>query len=169
MTAKIPSFFTDPAVHAAAHEYIARRDRVTNPTGEFDNARRWYPAASERRSCCRGIRTPSRTWPYSYMTHCRSVEHVAALHGVAASDVRTLAHRIEQVRADDIDTLSRALSRVRLIALLEAVAAHAPDAGLRDAAMRMRAPLVEAALNRIAKTDRVRRETEVAAAAEVVL
>ena len=169
MTAKIPSFFTDPAVHAAAHEYIARKNRARNPAGEFDKAGRWYPAAHERRECCSSIRAPSLAWPYSKLTHCRSVEHVAALYETDASDVRKLAHRIEQIRASKVDMLLRALSRSRLISLLDSVIANAADSDLRYIAIDMRVSLAEEVLNRIAKTDRVSRETEIAAAGEVVL
>lgn len=60
--------------------YEARRDRRVNPKGRFDRAGRWYPNTEEDcdgdGSCVRG---PSRAYPYSYMTRCRTKAHVKAL------------------------------------------------------------------------------------------
>ena len=77
-----------PEVETAAREYIARQSRDTHPDGTFDRAGRWYPSESEWCNCCTGIRSPSRAYPYSLMTHCRSAGHVAALYGVDARDLR---------------------------------------------------------------------------------
>ena len=55
----------------------SRQDRSSHPAGNFDNQSRWYPAAAERQPCCDAIRSPSAAYPYSLMTHCRSVEHIA--------------------------------------------------------------------------------------------
>jgi len=71
-----------------AYEYVRRRERATHPDGSFDSGGRWYPSEDEKQSCCSGIRRPSRAWPYSLMTHCRSITHVAALYGVDAREVR---------------------------------------------------------------------------------
>ena len=65
-----------------AQEYIDRRDRDTDPPGRFDKAGRWYAHETERRDCCWPIRSPSRAYPYSWLVHCRSAKHVAALLGV---------------------------------------------------------------------------------------
>jgi len=59
--------------------YIARRDRLTNPAGKFDNAGRWYPTAAEDCGVSATLRSPSRAYPYSYMVGCRTRKHVAAL------------------------------------------------------------------------------------------
>ena len=88
-----------PEVEAAAREYIARRDRMTHPDGTFDAASRWYPSESEKCDCCDGIRSPSRAYPYSFMTHCRSAAHVAALHGV---DARELRRAVKYVTAMEV-------------------------------------------------------------------
>jgi len=80
----------------AAREYLARRDRKSHPDGKFDKARRWYPAANERRACCEEIRAPSAAWPHSLNKHCRSVEHVAELYSVDVSILRKIARAIEQ-------------------------------------------------------------------------
>ena len=72
----------------AFQQYIARRDRLVHPDGNFDKGGRWYPSRSESQSCCRAIRQPSRAWPWSYMTHCRTKAHVANLYGVDPADFR---------------------------------------------------------------------------------
>ena len=65
----------NPNELAAVITVIARRNRTAHPQGRFDNAKRWYP--SELLECCRGIREPSRALPFSLMTHCRTIEHIA--------------------------------------------------------------------------------------------
>ncbi len=87
---------TDTQILKAAQEYLDRRDRITNPDGKFDRAGRWYPSESEECDCCSGIRTPSRAYPYSYMVHCRTAAHVAALYNVDVRDVRKAARQIEK-------------------------------------------------------------------------
>ncbi len=78
-------------LQAAYEMYIARQARQSHPTGKFDGAGRWYPTESETCSCCKGIRTPSRSWPFSYMVHCRTAEHIAHLHGVDPKALRAYA------------------------------------------------------------------------------
>jgi len=72
----------------AAYEYVRRQSRGTHPAGTFDSAGRWYPLPeAEEQKCCASIRQPSRAWPYTLMSHCRSMAHVAALYNVDARDV----------------------------------------------------------------------------------
>ena len=79
----------------AYREFVARRDRQTHPNGKFDNGGRWYPSDTERQECCRGIRSPSKAHPYSYMTHCRTLAHVAQLYGVDERELRGYARQQE--------------------------------------------------------------------------
>lgn len=72
----------------AVDAWIGRQERAIHPDGKFDSAKRWYPSDSEKRDCCKGIRNPSRSWPHSLNKHCRSVEHVANIFNVTASDLR---------------------------------------------------------------------------------
>lgn len=88
---------TQNTIQAAVQKFIARRDRQENPNGEFDKKGRWFPSEDEKRDCCR-VRYPSRAFPYSYMTHCRSLKHVAQLMGVAEGDVRAELRKREKVR-----------------------------------------------------------------------
>ena len=72
----------------AAIEYIRRRDRLRHPDGRTDSGGRWYPYPNEQQPCCESVRSPSRSYPWSYMTHCRSLGHVALLYGVEEKLVR---------------------------------------------------------------------------------
>lgn len=71
----------------AAELWRRRKSRAEHPDGSFDKAGRWYPSHTESQDCCRYIRRPSRIFPYSFITHCRSKEHIANLLGVS---VRTI-------------------------------------------------------------------------------
>jgi len=74
----IPERYT-PALPAYT-VYVARTLGRVSPAGRRDSAGRWYPAERERRPCCDRVRPPSRRFPLSLLTHCRSAGHVAALH-----------------------------------------------------------------------------------------
>jgi hypothetical protein len=78
----------DETVLKAAYEYVRRQERATHPDGIFDGVGRWYPGEGEEQPCCDRIRRPSGRWPYSLMTHCRTLPHVAALYGVDPREVR---------------------------------------------------------------------------------
>jgi len=64
----------------AASEHLKRKNRESNPAGTFDGAKRFY--LSQKCACCASIRSPSRSFPFSEMTHGRSAEHVAYEFGV---------------------------------------------------------------------------------------
>lgn len=78
----------DEKLLKAVEEYEKRQRRASHPAGKFDNGGRWYPSEAEHQKCCNGVRSPSRNWPYSYMTHCRTAEHIAHLYGVDLKDLR---------------------------------------------------------------------------------
>ena len=59
--------------------YESRKSRITHPNGSFDKAGRWDPDETEFQDCCRYIRKPSRTYPYSLLKHCRSKKHIRNL------------------------------------------------------------------------------------------
>ncbi len=80
---------------AAAEAYIARQDRTEHPVGRFDNAGRFWPDDSEWRGCCSGVREPSRSYPYSYMVHCRTMTHITRLYGV---DEQVLRREVRKLR-----------------------------------------------------------------------
>lgn len=41
----------------------------------WDSAGRGYPAPGEEASCCSEIRAPSRSFPYSLVSHLRTIRH----------------------------------------------------------------------------------------------
>ncbi len=77
-------------------EYISRRIRRTHPKGYFDSAKRF--TLSNRHDCCTGIRTPSRSFPFSEMTHGRSLPHIAHEFGLEKhiSIIRRATNRLEK-------------------------------------------------------------------------
>ncbi|WP_333798549.1 hypothetical protein [Trichlorobacter lovleyi] len=79
---------------AAATDFNNRRDRISHPDGTFDSAGRWSPSYSEECDCCKNIRQPSRSYPFSLMIHCRTAEHVANLHGVDARLLKYVAKNL---------------------------------------------------------------------------
>lgn len=80
-------------VEQAAMTYLARTARTAHPGGFFDKAQRWMPSDIERQPCCATIRNPSRNHPFSLMTHCRSVQHVANFMGVDPVELRRIARQ----------------------------------------------------------------------------
>jgi hypothetical protein len=79
---------TDTTIDEAASLYLDRKDRAAHPDGEFDSKRRWSPSDTEHQPCCSTIRTPSAAYPYSALTHCRTLQHVANLTGVDEVELR---------------------------------------------------------------------------------
>ena len=53
--------------------YKMLKSREIHPTGNFDKGGRWYSREIE---FIEGIREPSRAWPYSQMTACRTKKYV---------------------------------------------------------------------------------------------
>ena len=72
----------------ALYRWRALQDRRAHPSGSFDSTGRWYPDADDNCDKCDSIRSPSRAYPYSYLVHCRSYEHVARKYQVSVSDLR---------------------------------------------------------------------------------
>jgi len=77
----------------AAQEYVRRQNRTAHPDGETVRGR-WYPSDSERCDCC-GVRSPSRSYPWSLMLHCRTAKHVATRYGVSRSELLRAAKEIQ--------------------------------------------------------------------------
>ena len=82
-------------LRAVALETLYRRYRISHPLGRTDNGGRWLPSDAERCDCCDGIREPSRSWPYSLMTHCRTADHMARSSGYTTTLIRWAMKRIE--------------------------------------------------------------------------
>jgi len=78
----------------ATEEYLNRKTRKSHPDGKFDKSRRWYPSDKEACEDCYTVREPSRSFPYSIMTHCRSIGHIAKKHKVDASVIRKISGQV---------------------------------------------------------------------------
>src|SRR5262249_53358990 len=105
-----------PDAFTATHAWLNRQSRRTWPAGAFDHAGRWRPD-DESQPCCRAIRGLSRASPYSLLTHCRSAQHGAALHGVDVRDlyraIRASAlHHILHASSEDVPLHAGASGRV---------------------------------------------------------
>ena len=77
---------SDP-ITVAVITYLKRQARVSYPKG-FVKHTKWYPQEVEERPCCLNIRQPSHSYPWSLMTHCRSLKHVCNLLEVDEKEVR---------------------------------------------------------------------------------
>ena len=104
-TAKTQTKKTKKAEHfskkiiAAAREYLNLKSRKIHPDGEFDKQRRWYPSDDEMCDCCKNIRRPSSSYPFSLMMHCRTAEHVATRYNVDAATLKRFAKKLESANA----------------------------------------------------------------------
>ena len=58
-----------------------------------------YPDELEESDCCRRIRRPSRSWPFSLLKHCYTLKHVAHLYGVDESALRKLVRKLDKEAA----------------------------------------------------------------------
>lgn len=65
-----------------------RQARMDHPEGSTDNGGRWYPEG--RDDIGMAVRSPSRSYPWSYMLHCRSLDHCECLTGADHDDVLTI-------------------------------------------------------------------------------
>jgi len=63
----------------ALQRYQRRQARDEHPDGKFDSVKRWYPSADEDCGVTSYTRSPSRAFPNSYMTACRTLAHCEVL------------------------------------------------------------------------------------------
>lgn len=80
----------------AAQEWLDRKHRRTQPSGDWDSAGRYEPDDTEWESCCAAIRTPSRAWPYSLWKHVHTASHVANKFEVERAEVMRAARLLER-------------------------------------------------------------------------
>jgi hypothetical protein len=73
----------------AANEFVNLKTRRIDPQGKFDKGGRFY--LDNEHDCCRGIRSPSRQFPYSQLVHGRTANHVACEYGVDAALIKKIA------------------------------------------------------------------------------
>lgn len=55
--------------------YFMLKERIIHPAGQFDKGGRWWAEHDDLIS----TREPSRAWPYSQMTACRTLKYVKAV------------------------------------------------------------------------------------------
>lgn len=98
----------------AVKTYIARRVLKEHPSGYFPHGVRmdmpdgaWQPSDTEEQACCWEFRKelreryptrlsyPFHEYPFTFLLHCQSINHVAHLHRV---DVRFLRKRLWEMR-----------------------------------------------------------------------
>lgn len=69
-------------------EQAKLKQREMHPAGFWDKQDRFY--LKEKCECCEGIRTPSKKFPKSELTHGRSLKHVAETRNVNIEDAKRL-------------------------------------------------------------------------------
>ena len=89
-------------LQAAAAEYIGRHWGNRMPKDAFDKRGRWFSVLDEKRECCNRIRYPSASRPYSLLTHCCTLTHVASLYNVVAKDLRDAVKKLESKPSDEV-------------------------------------------------------------------
>ena len=77
----------------AAVQLFKLMAQLTYPVGKKDADGRWHPTTML--SCCKKICEPCRTHPDSLFRHQRTVKHVAIEFGVAQSDLRKEAVKLD--------------------------------------------------------------------------
>jgi len=75
-------------IRKAIDEFKALQSREKNPVGSFDSAGRWYPDESEKCEFCDSTRSPSRSYPYSLLLHCRTLKHICSKYELDYSEVK---------------------------------------------------------------------------------
>lgn len=86
----------DERLAAAVACFKARRDRKEHPKGEFRGergSRAWRIDPAERQPCCTDAKASDLGGRQKFIghwlnRHCRTIEHVARLHGVDPGDLR---------------------------------------------------------------------------------
>lgn len=75
------------AVFSACIEFRKRQNRESHPSGNFDKAGRWFPNDAEESLCCKSISSPTRAYPFSLNSHCRTAKHVANLYAITTREM----------------------------------------------------------------------------------
>lgn len=81
----------------AARLYINRKNGTEHPDGRFLHNGVWIPSDTEVRWCCETIRRPSMMHPYAFLSHCRTIKHIAIMFDV---DERRLRALIREMQVD---------------------------------------------------------------------
>jgi hypothetical protein len=71
--------------------YEMAKNREIHPCGAFDKAKRWQPC-DVLEGYMGSVRTPSRSYPFSYMIHCRTKKYITTM--VTESNIKTIEEAI---------------------------------------------------------------------------
>lgn len=86
--------FTSDEVKTA-QKVIDLKDRTIHPDGKFDHQKRWHPDVETESSS--EIREPSRAFPFTKMSHCRTAKYQAQLVGL---DHKRIAKVVRKLRKE---------------------------------------------------------------------
>lgn len=67
-------------------EALVEKATTLNEDGMYDNAQRWYPSTSKGIAYCKGYRSPSRAFPWSYRDACSSIKGNVALGHISQEE-----------------------------------------------------------------------------------
>lgn len=93
-------------------EFEQLQARIIHPDGTFDKAGRWYPDDNEWSSCCDSIRSPSRSYPYSYMVHCRTLPHIMNKYGLSEEEKKEIKKAMNQKRKEEKEQELKRITKV---------------------------------------------------------
>lgn len=103
----------------AGLEFYKRKNRLSNPPGQFDSAKRFW--ASEETYVVCGARTPSRAYPFSQMTAARTAKHCAAVFDSEDLHVKRIAKAIETLSENPASAHAAANQMLRIKKILKKV------------------------------------------------
>jgi hypothetical protein len=107
---------------SALTRFSRRQERLEHPEGTFDNAGRFYPSDSEDCGVSSYIRTPSRSYPHSYMLACRTLDHCERLEDADHDDVLLLRRFFKSM---EIDTSDKRACLAAIVAVVPQAVAEA--------------------------------------------
>ena len=90
----------DPSTITAAIRFLMRQSRKERPDGKTDRAGRFYPSESEKCDCCNGLSSPTRAYPMTLLSHCRTAKHVSRKYNVDTKAMREMVKFIEENHID---------------------------------------------------------------------
>lgn len=99
---------------AALLRYERRQARIEHPSGNFDNAKRWYPTGRDEEVIDAG-RSPSRSYPNSYNLACRSLAHCERYEQADHHVVLRLRRELKRSGVGAMDSNAIALLRAVLL------------------------------------------------------
>lgn len=94
-------------------EFYKRKNRLTDPPGNFDSAGRWF--SSEETDSIGSSRYPSRAWPYSQLKTARTAKHCAEVAGVPPLHTKRIGKALEFATAQKLESFHEAIDLSRML------------------------------------------------------